>query len=321
MVKLTVRVMEAIHGNLPMFLEERDYIKTGALLTLLQDGLHGIICSDGYIKKTSDGGQSWVEQLNAPDDWIYGIDFIDANTGWVSGQEGNIFNTTDGGLTWTLQTSGTNQTLLEIDFVTAHTGYIAGAWGTLLKTIDGGNTWASVNIPFAGTLYDVFFLNENYGWIIANDGVGRTLDGGLTWEQFNMPVGPSFLWDEIQFINANNGWLVGANGNILKFQSGTSNIFNNELTENSPSNFKLYQNYPNPFNPTTKISWQSAVGSWQTLKVYDVLGNEVTTLVDEYKPAGNYEVEFNANKLPSGVYFYQLRAGELIETKKLTLIK
>ncbi len=61
-------------------------------------------------------------------------------------------------------------------------------------------------------------------------------------------------------------------------------------------NLYLHQNYPNPFNPSTKISWQSPVGSWQTLKVYDVLGNEVATLVNEYRNAGSYEVEFNASK-------------------------
>ncbi len=90
---------------------------------------------------------------------------------------------------------------------------------------------------------------------------------------------------------------------------------------NIPSNFILEQNYPNPFNPSTKISWQSPVGSHQTLKIYDVLGNEVATLVDEYKPAGSYEVEFDASVITSGVYFYQLRANEFIETKKMILMR
>jgi len=104
-----------------------------------------------------------------------------------------------------------------------------------------------------------------------------------------------------------------------------------EEMSNPISNFYLEQNFPNPFNPSTIIRWQSPVSSWQTLKVYDVLGNEVATLVDEYKPAGKYEVEFsaiggsatggNAYNLPSGVYFYQLRAGEFIETKKMILLK
>ena len=81
--------------------------------------------------------------------------------------------------------------------------------------------------------------------------------------------------------------------------------------EIAPSKFSLEQNYPNPFNPSTKISWQSPVGSWQTLKVFDVLGKEVVTLVDEYKPAGTYKVDFRVKnvELSSGIYFYQLRAG------------
>jgi len=95
--------------------------------------------------------------------------------------------------------------------------------------------------------------------------------------------------------------------------------------EIGPRNFSLEQNYPNPFNPSTKISWQSPVGSWQTLKIYDVLGNEVATLVNEYRSAGSYEVEFNTSSLnhhpSSGIYFYQLKSGEFVETKKMLLIK
>jgi hypothetical protein len=88
-----------------------------------------------------------------------------------------------------------------------------------------------------------------------------------------------------------------------------------------PVKYSLQQNYPNPFNPSTIISWQSPVGSHQTLKIFDVLGNEIATLVDEYKPAGRYEVEFNAEKLSSGIYFYQLRDGEYVNTKKMILLK
>ncbi len=87
------------------------------------------------------------------------------------------------------------------------------------------------------------------------------------------------------------------------------------------SSFKLEQNYPNPFNPRTKISWQSPIGSWQTLKVYDMLGREVATLVDEYKPAGSYEVEFDASALSSGVYFYKIQAREFISVRKMVLQK
>ena len=88
-----------------------------------------------------------------------------------------------------------------------------------------------------------------------------------------------------------------------------------------PEKFELFQNYPNPFNPITSI--QYAIGSRQfvTLKVYDVLGNEIITLINEEKPVGDYEVQFDASKQASGIYFYQLRAGDYIETKKMILLK
>ncbi|MCK7516667.1 MAG: T9SS type A sorting domain-containing protein [Ignavibacteriales bacterium] len=96
-----------------------------------------------------------------------------------------------------------------------------------------------------------------------------------------------------------------------------------EQSENNvPNDFKLLQNYPSPFNPSTKIGWQSPVSSWQTLKVYDILGNDIITLVDEYKPAGSYEVEFSARGgLASGIYFYQLKVGSFMQSKKMIFSK
>ena len=102
---------------------------------------------------------------------------------------------------------------------------------------------------------------------------------------------------------------------------GGVNSIDSETETDIPKVFALEQNYPNPFNPSTKISWQSPVAGHQTIKVYDVLGNEVTTLVDEFKSAGKYEINFDASHLSSGVYFYSLKAGSFSETKKLTLLK
>jgi len=99
-----------------------------------------------------------------------------------------------------------------------------------------------------------------------------------------------------------------------------------EVSIESPNEFLLSQNYPNPFNPITKIKFQIPGqarndNALVTLRVYDVLGNEITTLVNEEKPAGEYEVEFDGTGLPSGIYFYQLKAGSLVETKKMVLLK
>jgi hypothetical protein len=102
---------------------------------------------------------------------------------------------------------------------------------------------------------------------------------------------------------------------------GSYDFSNVVEVEIAPREFILLQNYPNPFNPNTTISWQSPVSSWQTLKIYDILGNEVVTLVDEYKQAGKYSVEFDGKHLPSGIYYYRLNTGSFSDTKKLMLLK
>ena len=88
-----------------------------------------------------------------------------------------------------------------------------------------------------------------------------------------------------------------------------------------PDNFILMQNYPNPFNPTTTISFSLPYKSFVSLKVFDLLGREVATLVNEQKPAGTYTQKWNAQNFTSGIYFYRLQAGNYIETKKLILLK
>ena len=100
------------------------------------------------------------------------------------------------------------------------------------------------------------------------------------------------------------------------------NILSAEDNSNSPVNeFVLFQNYPNPFNPSTRIKYTIEKESFVQLKVYDVLGNEVKTLVNEEKPSGTYGVEFTAGELPAGIYFYRLTAGKFSQTKKLVLLK
>ena len=124
--------------------------------------------------------------------------------------------------------------------------------------------------------------------------------------------------------NNNNKWFGFDNGYVVKYSGDFPTDIEDEIA-NIPSDFILYQNYPNPFNPSTKISWQSPISGHQTLKIYDVLGNEVATLVNEFRNAGSYEVEFQSTvfspQLASGIYFYQLRVGNYLETKKMILIK
>ena len=102
------------------------------------------------------------------------------------------------------------------------------------------------------------------------------------------------------------------NPNLVSVQNDLSLI---------PDEYSLAQNYPNPFNPSTIIKYDIKDRTNVELKVFDILGREIITLITEEKPAGNYEVEWNAAGLPSGVYFYRLQAGSFVETKKMVLMK
>lgn len=113
--------------------------------------------------------------------------------------------------------------------------------------------------------------------------------------------------------------MLAALANAQQLYDTLTSVDNNE--NQILSDFYLNQNYPNPFNPNTVISWNVPFNSYQTLKVYDVLGNEVATLVNEYRTAGSYSINFNASNLSSGVYYYKLAAGNFTEAKKMILMR
>jgi len=94
-----------------------------------------------------------------------------------------------------------------------------------------------------------------------------------------------------------------------------------ESNGNLLKDYALNQNYPNPFNPSTVINYQLPIDGFVTLIIYDILGREVKTLVNEYKPQGKYTVSFDGSKLASGIYFYQLRTGNFVSTKKMLMVK
>ena len=115
---------------------------------------------------------------------------------------------------------------------------------------------------------------------------------------------------------------MAGGGALLMLPSSNNNIFRNDYTKNEVNDkFILYTCYPNPFNPSTTIRYQIPQDGIVTLKIYDILGSEVTTLVNEEKLAGKYEVNFNASTLASGVYIYRIQAGDFVSSKKMILLK
>jgi photosystem II stability/assembly factor-like uncharacterized protein len=201
----------------------------------------------------------------------------------------------------------------------------SGSRAGIYKSLDNGVTWDSVGIRAMPLEAVCFAMDKNriYAGYTRSSGndyfVWYTDDLGESWNildhQFQFLLN-LYIYDNKIWAGTNDGFWY------KELETTSSDPIEKPIT------FKLGQNYPNPFNPTTNISWQSPVGSHQTLKVYDVLGNEVAALVNEYREAGNYETFFKADDLASGVYFYRivihsdkLQIGSYIETKKMLLLR
>jgi hypothetical protein len=185
--------------------------------------------------------------------------------------------------------------------------------------MDYGFNWEKISNQFGRSinLHDNRFVNVGLG----EDGKGLLFSTNLgdTWIQLNkgLPSNAFITWNDIDV----QGYLYAAVGQFGLYKTNSIVTSVEKTISFDNYSFSLKQNYPNPFNPVTSIQYSLSSMQFVTLKIYDVLGNEIATLVNEEKSAGEYEVEFNGNGLTSGIYFYQLKAGESIQTRKMILLK
>ena len=300
------------------------------------------------IKYNSNGDSLWVKRYDA-------ADLDDTPQAMTVDKSGNVYVT---GLSYKSYDSAGSVTIkysqllapaaVNIEKPPVGTGTITSFGNALLTFIGDVNVSDSVTVFYylapavPGELPSGIIWIGNFYWRIVSNGlifkngfmrisaqdlVGVTVGGCgacLVWLKRSNSGDP---WQNIGGIfdgTFSNGFLTSniPFGSFSEFAIGSMDSLAASVTDNlEPKEFMLAQNYPNPFNPITKISWQSPTDGWQTLKVYDVLGNEIAKLINEYRSAGKYEIEFNAAKLSSGVYFYRLEAGNFTNTKKLVLLK
>jgi hypothetical protein len=164
--------------------------------------------------------------------------------------------------------------------------------------------------------------NSNILWIATYGGGIYRYDGTewINYDSYNSPL-PD-LWINSLLIDANGNLLVGTEGGGLVIYKEGGIVINVEKDDFTiTDNYFLFQNYPNPFNPITKIKYSLNVSTFIRLNIYDILGREVATLVNEKQKPGNYEITWNAIAYPSGVYFCELRAGSFLSVKKMMLVK
>ena len=295
----------------------------------INPNLGWILTDDGQIFKTTNGGTNWVH-LNQPySEYFYNtIFFTNINNGYYTGGDamtfGQIKKTTDGGITWYDQyVSYTTNKISNIFFINQNRGWALPGGGNILSTTDAGSNWIIQNGSSVQNLLSVYFINEDTGWISSSSGfIFKTTNSGANWNSQNITTQNL---NDIWFVDQNTGWVTGYHGTILKTTTGGDPIGIKPISSDIPSYFSLSQNYPNPFNPSTKIKFEIEEDKGQKLEVrlvvYDILGREIATLVNDKLSPGTYEVKWNGSDYASGVYFYKLISGDYTETKKLILLK
>lgn len=269
---------------------------------------------------TVNGGTTWTTLSSPPGtgDGRNNCVQVSLPNIWFGTGQGTVVRSTNSGINWvTTPVTGITGQILGIKFNSPALGLLGGA--TLSRTTDGGATWAAVTAPGTGNITGIDGLGNDF-WYVRGTGIYRSTDGGLTFASVHTAVGTQ---NDLKLTNDPNGclvgWSVATAGNIAKMTGSPLGIVtsNNEI----PSNFSLEQNYPNPFNPTTNIRFSIPNTGFVRLIVFDILGREAATLVNEVRSAGNYTVDFDASLLSSGVYFYRLESGSFTESKKMLLVK
>ncbi|BDQ04156.1 YCF48-related protein [Ignavibacterium sp.] len=287
------------------------------------------------LRKSTDGGISWnilpiithffSRTLIIKNKSLFctGFNFISNNeTLYKSKNLGNSFDSLFSG--FNLPDENNVIAITDNNYVFISDPFLKG----ILRSTDGGNNFEQ--ILFNKYTYSVFAKDN--GLVITDgasfggqtDSVYISTNFGNSWIGIDKEIGLNNYLSDIKEDASNKLFFGTRRTGLYEIDIITSM---NEDVNNLSKSFQLFHNYPNPFNPSTKISWRSPVSGRTTLKVYDVLGREVATLVDEYREAGNYEVEFNVGQtfslsaLSSGVYFYKLTIGEFTEVKKMILTK
>jgi ligand-binding sensor domain-containing protein len=261
--------------------------------------------------------------------------FISPNGDVFAGMNGGgMYRSTDNGISWTFLNSGLTDTYMRsIVMDTLGILYAGTLYGGVHRSTDNGDTWETANsgLPSSSPIQDLATIG---GYIFAattvfsgnvGHGVYFSTNGGSTWEIFGTglintqvrSLGIDSSDPENLFLYA--GTMGGGVWRLPIYDIITP--VNNDPIASLPSEYFLRQNYPNPFNPSTIISYSLPVNSDVTLRVFDILGKEVAVLFNGNQNAGKYSMEFNAEGLTSGVYFYEIKTADFVDVKRMLLIK
>lgn len=287
-----------------------------------------------FTARTTDAGLTWDTTISRPPaDSPTDIGFpnsmnvlFNGQTNiWFGASNGKIYHSPNGALNWTFGTTGPGQAVLTISYIDQLNGYSGGQFA--YKTISGNNGWSQQNYPNTGPFYSFAALSGRI-WYSSGPTIFYSSNGGANFiPQHTSPDGSHYRHLSLSFTASDNqmsvltGWGVTSNGIISRYDEF---VGIKHIGTNVPENFKLEQNYPNPFNPTTYINFSlPSEGGAMSVKliIYNILGENIATLLDKELKPGNYSADWDASDYPSGVYYYRLTSGKYSDTKKMILVK
>jgi len=316
-------------------------------ISFVNENIGWIVGATGSIFLTNNGGVNWRQQNSPSNGFLTSACFPETGAGWICGRDGAILHTTDGGGTITYKIYERSSLNLSIPDPGEISDFIeVQIVPKILNDLSLSGVTVLIDSVIHAEVSDLAFVLSHNGIIdtliaqleIAGSNIfycSLTDAASNPLEEGEPPYGGSYKphgplsvfsglspngeWTlkVVDMVSGNSGTLQ-AWGLKLFFDAPTGVESNYSIV---PNEYVVYQNYPNPFNPNTTIRWQMPKTGFVTLKVYDVLGREITTLVNEEIKAGNHETVFDASCFNSGVYFYQLRTKEFIKTNKMILIK
>ena len=303
-------------------------IITGNINTLLVSAANTLIAgTSSGIFQSPDQGKNWSKVSSYP-----AISLQQTSGGAIFGfrefSGSGVYRSTDYGNTWQELKNGLDVTTIRSVALADNGDVYAGTNGGLFRSVNNGDEWVRIDTQKVAKPYGIYAAVGKNGNIFfggATSGINsqcyQSSDHGATWQQIQNNIATIDNQSSLRGLySASDGHLFAAttSGLFRSFQKITA-VTGNSLT--TPGSFSLSQNYPNPFNPATTINYQIPERSHVSIKIFDVVGREVATLVNEVKNGGSYSVAFSASALSSGMYIAQLQNGVRNEMKKMILLK
>ncbi|HLT24544.1 MAG TPA: T9SS type A sorting domain-containing protein [Ignavibacteria bacterium] len=267
--------------------------------------------------RTLDFGATWdstlmyLPQAGAEAGWNNSLHVNGLNY-WFGTNNSKIYYSANAGLSWTAQNSPQLNTYT-VWFNTPLNGVSGGTAG--IVTSNGGTNWTTTTIGGTGNISGAAGYGTNL-WVVQGTGIYRTTNNSTSWASDFTATGA--LQDIAISRTGTRLWAVGTTG-LIYTNDGVVSV--NNISSNVPDRYSLSQNYPNPFNPSTKINFDIVRAGFVSVKVYNSLGQQVADLVNQDMTPGSYQADFDASALTSGIYFYTIKAGDFVETKKMVLMK